>query len=81
MFKICKTEVENQLNREIKAVRSDCSGEYYGRYDESDRFPGSFANFLKGRDIVAQYSMSGIPCHNGVTERWNHILKDTIRKW
>ena len=33
MFKTFKVEVENQLNKRIKCVRSDCGGEYYGRYD------------------------------------------------
>ena len=45
MSKIYKTEVENQLNRKIKAVRSDCGGEYYYRYDRSGRYLGPFANF------------------------------------
>jgi len=45
MFKIYKVEVENQLNRRIKAVRSDRCGEYYDRYDGSGRCPGPFANF------------------------------------
>ena len=35
MFKAYKAEVENQLNRRIKTVRSDRGGEYYGRYDGS----------------------------------------------
>ena len=35
MFKIFKIEVENQLNKWIKAARSDRDGEYYGRYDGS----------------------------------------------
>ena len=37
MFKIYKAKVENQLNRKIKAVRSDRGGEYYDRYDGSSR--------------------------------------------
>ena len=35
-FKIFKAEVENQLNKRIKAVRSDRGGEFYGRNDASD---------------------------------------------
>ena len=35
MFKTFKAEVENQLNKRIKSVRSDHGGEYYGRYDGS----------------------------------------------
>ena len=45
MFKIYKAEVENKLNKKIKAVRSDRGGEYYGRYDGSDRCLELFANF------------------------------------
>ena len=29
------TEVERQLDRNVKIVRSDRDGEYYGKYDES----------------------------------------------
>lgn len=35
VFKSFKLEVENQLNKKIKCVRSDRGGEYYGRYDGS----------------------------------------------
>ena len=35
IFKIFKVEVENQLGKRIKSVRSDRGGEYYGRYDGS----------------------------------------------
>ena len=34
-YKVYKIEVENQLDRKIKVVRSNKDGEYYGRYDES----------------------------------------------
>jgi len=46
MFKINKTEVENQRNRKIKAVGSDRSDEYYGRYDLSGRCPGFFLSIF-----------------------------------
>ena len=52
MFKIYKAEVENQLNRKIKAVVSDRGSEHYGRYDGSSRCPGFFFNFLKEYGIV-----------------------------
>ena len=39
IFKIYKAEVENQLNRKIKAVRFDCGGEYFDRYDGSCKYP------------------------------------------
>jgi len=35
VFKIFKVEVENQLNKRSKSVRSDRGGEYYDRYDGS----------------------------------------------
>ena len=38
MFKIYKTEVENQQNRKIKAVISKHGDKYYGRYDRPGRF-------------------------------------------
>ena len=53
MFKIYKAKVENQQNKKIKAIISDCGGEYYDGYDESGRYPELFANFLKECDIVA----------------------------
>ena len=69
MFKMYKTEVENQPNRKIKAIRSVRDEEYYGRYDISGRSPGPFANFLKECGIVTQYTMPETPCQNGVAER------------
>ena len=33
VFKIFKTEVENQLNKRIKSIISDCGGEYCSKYD------------------------------------------------
>ena len=45
MFKIYKAEVENQLTKKIKAVRSDRGDEYYDRYDKSGRCPESCVNF------------------------------------
>ena len=45
MFKFYKAEVENQLNRKIKAIRSERGGKYYDRYDGSGRCPEPFVNF------------------------------------
>ena len=48
VFKNFKTEVENQLDKKTKAVRSDCGGEYYDRYDRSDeQNPRHFLKFLE----------------------------------
>ena len=45
MFKIFKVEVENQLNKKIKNVRSDCGGEQYNKYDGSgEQHLAPFAN-------------------------------------
>ena len=33
-FKVFKVEVEKQCGKQIKIVRSDRGGEYYGRYTE-----------------------------------------------
>ena len=72
MFKIFKAEVENQLGKKIKAVKSDRGGEYYGRYDGSgEQRPGLFARYLTEYGIVPQYTMPGKPNQNGVAERRN----------
>ncbi|RVW74320.1 Retrovirus-related Pol polyprotein from transposon TNT 1-94 [Vitis vinifera] len=70
-------EVELQLNKRIKSVRSDRGGEYYGRYDGSgEQHPGPFAKYLEECGIVPQYTMPGSPSMNGVAERRNRTLKD-----
>jgi len=78
MFKIYKVKVKNQHNKKIKAVRSDCDGEYCDRYDGSGRCPGPFANFLQECGIVAQYTMPGTSHENGVAERRNRTQKDMV---
>ena len=70
MFKSFKVEVENQLNKRIKNVRSNCDGEYNGNYDGSgEQRPGPFSKFLEECGIVPQYTMLGSPSMNGVAER------------
>jgi transposase InsO family protein len=78
-FKTYKMEVERQLEKKIKIIRSDRGGEYYGRYTESEQRPGPFANFLKEEGFIAQYTMLGSPYQNGVAERRNHTLMDMVR--
>ncbi|RVW67823.1 Retrovirus-related Pol polyprotein from transposon TNT 1-94 [Vitis vinifera] len=78
-FKVFKAEVEKQYGKQIKIVRSDRGGEYYGRYLEDGQSPGSFAKFLQEHRIVAQYTMSGSPDQNGVAERRNQTLLDMVR--
>ena len=80
MLKNYKTEVENQLNKMIKSVKSDRGGKYYDRHDSSvERCPGSFARFIEECGIVSQYTMPGLPTMNGVAEKQNKTLKDMVR--
>ncbi|RVW90885.1 Retrovirus-related Pol polyprotein from transposon TNT 1-94 [Vitis vinifera] len=80
VFKTFKAEIELQLNKRIKSVRSDRGGEYYGRYDGSgEQRPGPFAKYLEECGIVPQYTMPGSPSMNGVAERRNRTLKDMVR--
>ncbi|KAL9263744.1 Retrovirus-related Pol polyprotein from transposon TNT 1-94-like protein [Drosera capensis] len=61
VFKSYKAEVENQLGKKIKTVKSDRGGEYYGRYDGlGEQRRGPFAKFLEKCGIVPQYTMPGI---------------------
>ena len=70
MFKNFKAKLENQLSKMIKSVKSDCGGEYYGRYDDSgEQRPGSSAKFLEKSGIIPQYTMTGSPTMNGVVKR------------
>ncbi|RDX79945.1 hypothetical protein CR513_39575, partial [Mucuna pruriens] len=65
-----KAEVELQLGKKIKAVKSDRGGEYYGRYDGSgEQRPRPFALFLRECEIVPQYTMPGKPSMKGVVEQ------------
>ncbi|KAL4554216.1 hypothetical protein LXL04_037399 [Taraxacum kok-saghyz] len=79
MFKAFKAEVENQLDRKIKVVRSDRGGEYYGRHTDIGQAPGPFFEFCKDNGIVNQYTMPGTPQQNGVAERRNRTLMDMVR--
>ena len=79
-FKIFKTEVENQLNKRIKGVRSDRGGEFYGKNDASgEQCPRSFARYLKQSGIVPQYTMSHTHSMNGIAEWQNRTLQDMVR--
>ena len=69
-FKEFKTEVENQLNKSIKALRSDRGGEY---------FSYEFTMYLKECGIVSQLTPPGTPQWNGISERRNRTLLDMVR--
>ena len=62
-------EVERQLDRKVKIVRSDRGGEYYGKYDESGQNLGPFARFLERHCIYAQYTMPDTSQQNGVAKK------------
>ena len=69
-FKIFKNEVQNQLGKNIKMLRSDRGGEYLSQ---------EFDNHLKECGIVSQLTPPGTPQWNGVSERRNRTLFDMVR--
>ena len=78
-FKIFRTEVEKQLGKVIKVVRSDRGGEYYGKHDDAEQLKGPFAKYLEDSGIVAQFTMPGSPEQNGIAERRNRTLIEMVR--
>ena len=69
-FKEFKNEVENQLNKKIKVLRSDRGGEYLSH---------EFGDYLRECGIVTQLTPPGTPQWNGVSERRNRTLLDMVR--
>ncbi|GJX24856.1 retrotransposon protein, putative, ty1-copia subclass [Tanacetum coccineum] len=69
-FKVFKNEVENQLEKTIKALRSDRGGGYISQ---------EFKHYLKACGIVQQLTPPHTPQHNGVFEMRNHTLLDMVR--
>ncbi|RDX70151.1 hypothetical protein CR513_50637, partial [Mucuna pruriens] len=77
VFKSFKAEVELQLGKKIKAIKSDRGGGYYSRYDGSgEQCPGPFALFLREYKIVSQYTMRDKPSMNDVAKQRNKTLED-----
>ena len=68
-FKIYKAEVENQLERKIKRVRSDRGGEY---------FSNLFTLFYEEYDIIHDRTSPYSPQSNEVAERKNRTLTGLI---
>jgi len=68
-FKIYKTEVENQLERKIKRLRSDRGGEY---------FPKIFDEFCEEHGIIHERTPRYSSESNGVAERKNRTLTDLV---
>ena len=69
-FKEFQSEVENHCNNKIKFLRFDRGGEYLS-YE--------FGLHLKQCGIVSQLTPPGAPQRNGVSERRNRTLLDTVR--
>ena len=61
VFKLYKNEVENQLSRKIKVIRSDRGGEYEALFGE----------FCSKHGIIHQTTTPYSPQSNGVAERKN----------
>jgi transposase InsO family protein len=68
-FKTYKAEVENQLERKIKWLRSDHGGEY---------FLVDFSDFCVEHGIINERTPPYSPKSNGVDERKNHTLTDLV---
>ncbi|GKB37839.1 retrotransposon protein, putative, ty1-copia subclass [Tanacetum coccineum] len=69
-FKVFQNEVENQLGKKIKVIRSDRGGEYLSH---------KFVNHMKSCGIVSQLTPPYTPQHQGVSERRNQTLLDMVR--
>ncbi|GJT23467.1 retrotransposon protein, putative, ty1-copia subclass [Tanacetum coccineum] len=63
-------EVEYQLSKKIKAIRSDRGGEYLSH---------EFVNHMKSFGIVSQLTPPYTLQHHGVSERRNQTLLDMVR--
>nr|GEZ80198.1 hypothetical protein [Tanacetum cinerariifolium] len=68
-FNVFKNEVENQLGKTIKALRSNRGGKYISQ---------EFKDYLKACGIVQQLTTPYTPQHNCVSEKRNHILLDMV---
>nr|GEX12834.1 hypothetical protein [Tanacetum cinerariifolium] len=64
-FKVFKKKVENQLEKTIKALRSDRRGEYTSQ---------EFKDYLKGCGIVQQLTPPYTPQHNKLSF-WDYALE------
>ena len=68
MFQHFKNEVENQLDRKIKVIRSDRGGEY----------EAPFGDFCSQHCIIYQTTAPYSPQQNGVAEGKNKTLKEIM---
>ena len=68
-FKVYKAEVENQLEKKIKRLRSDRGGEY---------FSNEFSEFCAVHGIIHERMRPYSPQSNGIVERKNRTLTDLV---
>jgi transposase InsO family protein len=68
-FKTYKANAENQLERKIKRIRSDCDGEY---------FLSDFSDFCMEHGIIHERTPPYSPQSNGVAEKKNRTLIDLV---
>ncbi|GJZ98344.1 retrovirus-related pol polyprotein from transposon TNT 1-94, partial [Tanacetum coccineum] len=68
-FKIYKAEVENQLGKRIKVLRSDRGGEYFTR---------EFDTFCEENGIKHERTSPYTPQQNGLAERKNRTLVEMV---
>ncbi|KAL6128844.1 hypothetical protein ACLB2K_072198 [Fragaria x ananassa] len=78
-FKIFIAVAEKELGKQVKAVRSNRGGEYYGRYTEIGQHKGHFALYLQEHGVQAQYTTLGSPESNEMLERKNRTLLNMVR--
>jgi transposase InsO family protein len=68
-FKVYRAEVENQLEKKIKRLRSDRGGEY---------FSNKFSEFCAVYEIIHERTSPYSPQSNGIAEGKNHTLTDLV---
>ena len=68
-FKKYKSEVENQLEKKVKALRSDRGMEYCSN---------EFDTFCEENGIIHQTTAAYTPQQNGIAERKNRTLNDMV---
>ena len=67
-FVLYITEVENQLNKKIKVLRTNRGGGY----------ESSFANLCDQNGIIHETTTLYLPQSNGIAEQKNHTLKEMM---
>ena len=70
MFKWFHNEVEKQIGKNIKTLRSDRRGEYLSN---------EFLIYLEDNEILSHWIPPEIPQHNDISKRKNQILLDMVQ--